>query len=263
MEPADSRQPSNVFSPAAQYRDANAKLSPGAHHMILVAAENDLYEREVQCFIDGTKVGVLHEDEAYDYYVSIKKLSEHGMELVVPCSVHDNGMIYYRPVTRESLRDWVDAQTQKAEAPSAETTGSAPAVLPATVSSRVTRHLIKLLSQDWFSPLDAKIMDRFAHGLYWHEQHTVDGSIGIQQGHALVLATYALHRISSPLVKYDENISLGKDDDSKFVLPVIVIDDIELIDMIITTAHEWESKAKLIMEGSSPEEWIEPQTSRV
>lgn len=252
MEPADSLHPSNVFSPASQYAQAHSQLSKGAHHMVLKATQNDLYEREVACFIDGIKVGTLHEDEAYDYHRSINQLNAHGMELVVPCRVTDSNMIYYRPVPRESLRDWVADQLPKVVPEAAQTLtavqeDAVPVALDQVrVSSRVNRHVLKLVSQDWFSPLDMGIMDRLAYGLYWHEEHTVDGTVGLHQSNALILITYALHRASSDSVIYDQTVTVCGEEH-----PVIVIDDLDLIDTIITAPQKADLMAKAVMSGSA------------
>lgn len=265
MEPADSRQRSNVFSPAEQYRQAHAQLSIGAHHMLLKATENELYEREVACFIEGIKVGILHDDEAYDYYRPIKQLNEYDMELVVSCLVTDSHMIYYRPVPRESLQKWVAGQLPKTPvvvAPEAaeevveeivaDSVDEAITISPeeiARVSARVSRTILKLVSQPWFSPLDMGLMERFAYGLYWHEANTVDGVLGAQQSNALVLATYALHRTSASQVIYDKTVMVCGEE-----VAIIAIEDFDLIDRIISTPENGEEMARAVMCGASIEE---------
>lgn len=264
MEPADSRQPSNVFSPAEQYHQAHTQLSTGAHHMLLKAIENELYEREVACFIEGIKVGILHDDEGYDYYRPIRQLNEHDMELVVPCLVTENSMIYYRPVPRESLQKWVAGQlpqTPVVVAPEAaeevieevvtDGVDEVIAISPeeiARVSARVSRSILKLVSQTWFSPLDMGLMERFAYGLYWHEANTVDGVLGVQQSNALVLVTYALHRTSASQVVYDKTVMVCGEE-----VAVIAIEDLDLIDRIISASESGEALAQEIMNGGSIE----------
>lgn len=262
MEPADSRQRSNVFSPAEQYRQAHAQLSIGAHHMLLKATENELYEREVACFIEGVKVGILHDDEAYDYYRPIRQLNEYDMELVVPCLVADSHMIYYRPVPRESLQKWVAGQipqTPVVAAPEvteavveeivADSVDEVIAISPeeiARVSARVSRCILKLVSQPWFSPLDMGLMERFAYGLYWHEANTVDGVLGAQQSNALVLTTYALHRTSASQVVYDKTVMVCGEE-----VAVIAIESLDLIDRIITAPEDAEALSRNVMSGAS------------
>jgi hypothetical protein len=260
MEPADSRQRSNVFSPPEQYRQAYSHLSIGAHHMLLKATENELYEREVACFIEGIKVGILHDDEAFDYYRPIKQLNEHDMELVVPCLVTDSHMIYYRPVPRESLQKWVagqipqppvtaapEAAEEVAEEIVADSADEVIAISPeeiARVSARISRSILKLVSQPWFSPLDMGLMERFAYGLYWHEANTVDGVLGAQQSNALVLATYALHRTSASEVVYEKTVTVCGEE-----VAVIAIEDLDLIDMLISSPEDGEALALGIMNG--------------
>lgn len=260
MEPADSRQPSNVFSPAEQYRQAHAQLSTGAHHMLLKATENELYEREVACLIEGIKVGILHDDESHDYYQPIRQLNNHDMELVVPCLVTESNMIYYRPVPRESLKKWVAGQIPQTpvivapEVVEGVMTDGVDEVIAVSheeinrVSARTSRSILKLVSQPWFSPLDMGLMERFAYGLYWHEANTVDGVLGVQQSNALVLATYALHRTSASQVVYDKTIMICGEE-----VAVIAIEDLSLIDRIISSPENGEALARAIMNGVSIE----------
>jgi hypothetical protein len=228
--------------------------------MLLKATENELYEREVACFIEGIKVGILHDDEADDYYRPVQRLNEHDMELVVPCLVTDSSMIYYRPVPRARLQKWVAEQIPQKPvviAPEAvdevveeivsDGVNEVIAISPeeiARVSARVSRSILKLVSQPWFSPLDMGLMERFAYGLYWHEANTVDGVLGVQQGNALVLVTYALHRTSASQVVYDKTVMLCGEE-----LAVIAIEDLDLIDKIIFSPEEGEALAMAIMNG--------------
>lgn len=222
--------------------------------MVLNAAENELFEREVTCTVDGIKIGVLHDDEADDYYASLVRLHKNDMQLVVPCLVTDSN-ITYRPVPRQSLRNWVDeqtAKTNKPERPEAIEEAASSIVEPVDakvlqqVQSRVIRTILKLVSQSWFSPLDMNIIDRFAYGLYWHEENTVDGLIGTKQANALVLVTYALHRTSSPSISYGRTVTVcGKE------MPVVVIEDLELIGIIIASSYSTKEMAASIMSGSS------------
>jgi hypothetical protein len=112
----------------------------------------------------------------------------------------------------------------------------------ARVSARVSRSILKLVSQPWFSPLDMGLMERFAYGLYWHEANTVDGVLGAQQSNALVLATYALHRTSASEVVYDKTVMVCGEE-----VAVITIEDLDLIDRIISAPEDSEKIAHEIM----------------
>jgi hypothetical protein len=91
-------------------------------------------------------------------------------------------------------------------------------------------------------------MERFAYGLYWHEANTVDGVLGVQQGNALVLVTYALHRTSASQVVYDKTVMVCGEE-----VAVIAIEDIGVINLIIA-CQDGEAMARAIMNGASIED---------
>lgn len=265
MSLTHSKSPTAIFSPGAAYSDAIKRLSKGAQHMSLHPATNNLHENEVLCVVNGIGVGRLHEDETYEYHREIKRLNKHGMELVVPCRVADSGLVYYRPVSRAKIKEWVDSQILALTGNSAHllsTAGPTPydslkMLSPQSASkvqSRIGRHLVKLSSRDFFSPLDSKIIGDFAYALYHYDLYGISSHLTARQDEALVITGYALHRTAAPSLSYDRQVTIGVDSNMTPVQArAIAIDDYDLARLIVARTEYSEKIARLILDGANPD----------
>lgn len=265
MSMTHSKSPTAIFSPGAIYSDAIKGLSKGGHYMSLHPSKNSLHESEVLCIVNGVGVGRLHEDEAYEYYREIKRLNKHGMELVVPCRVADSGLVYYRPVSRVKIKEWVDSQILTLTGTITNlpiTTGPTPydslkMLSPQSASkvqSRIGRHLVKLSSRDFFSPLDSKIIGDFAYALYHYDFYGISSHLTARQDEALVMTGYALHRTAAPSLSYDRRVTIGVDSNMTPVQArAIAIDDYDLARLVVARTEDSEKIARLILDGANPD----------